>query len=121
MYKRQFKDLAKRSDLMLYRIKRKRKLAYTGSSELLTSNTLINAGTSAEEKQQEEIFSHTKNYQDFSLKELCNIIDLLSPSTDGFLYMLDFRTDFFYISPQMCIRDRVKAFPSHHRIHEVLS
>ena len=86
---------SERSDLMLYRIKRKRKLAYAGSSELLTSNTLINAGTSAEEKQQKEIFSHTKNYQDFSLKELCNIIDLLSPSTDGFLYMLDFRTDFF--------------------------
>lgn len=64
-----FKDLAKRSDLMLYRIKRKRKLAYAGSSELLTSNTLINAGTSAEEKQQEEIFSHTKNYQDFSLNK----------------------------------------------------
>ena len=95
-----FKDLAKRSDLMLYRIKRKRKLAYTGNSELLTSNTLINAGTSAEEKQQEEIFSHTKNYQDLSLKELCNIINLLSPTTDGFLYMLDFRTDFFYIAPQ---------------------
>lgn len=36
----------------------------------------------------------------FLLKELCNIINLLSPSTDGFLYMLDFRTDFFYIAPQ---------------------
>ena len=95
-----FKDLAKRSDLMLYRIKRKRKLAYAGNSELLTANTLINTGTSTEEKLHEEIFSHTENYQDLSLKELCNIINLLSPSTDGFLYMLDFRTDFFYIAPQ---------------------
>ena len=71
-----FKDLAKRSDLMLYRIKRKRKLAYAGNSELLTANTLINTGTSTEEKLHEEIFSHTENYQDLSLKELCNIINL---------------------------------------------
>ena len=60
-----FKDLAKRSDLMLYRIKRKRKLAYAGSSELLTSNTLINAGTSAEEKAAERNLQPHKKLSGF--------------------------------------------------------
>ena len=99
-----FKDLAKRSDLMLYRIKRKRKQklkpTYVSPQENLTINTPSSPKNAVDEKQAEEIFNLTTDYQNLSPMELCNIINLLSPSTDGFLYILDFRTDFFYIAPQ---------------------
>ena len=41
-----------------------------------------------------------EKYQHISPTELCGIIDLLSPSTDDYLYFIDFRTDFYYIAPQ---------------------
>lgn len=47
----------------------------------------------------EDIFQE-KEYQDITPEEFCKVIDLLSPSTDNYLYLIDFRTDFYYIAPQ---------------------
>lgn len=33
-------------------------------------------------------------------RRIMRVIDLLSPSTDDYLYFIDFRTDFYYIAPQ---------------------
>ena len=48
----------------------------------------------------DELITQEKKYQHISPTELCGIIDLLSPSTDDYLYFIDFRTDFYYIAPQ---------------------
>lgn len=91
---RAFKDIAKRSDIMLYRRKRRKKLnracmdtAAAGMEKMLAQENA------------EDIFQE-KEYQDITPEELCKVIDLLSPSTDNYLYLIDFRTDFYYIAPQ---------------------
>ena len=35
-----------------------------------------------------------------SVNELCSVIDLLSPTTDNYPYVVDFRTDLYYIANQ---------------------
>ena len=41
-----------------------------------------------------------KRYQNMTLDELCRMIDLISPTSDNYPYIVDFRTDFYYIAPQ---------------------
>ena len=41
-----------------------------------------------------------KKYQSMPLDELCSVIALLSPTTDNYPYVVDFRTDFYYIANQ---------------------
>lgn len=84
---KEFQDIVRRSDAMLYRQKRRK-----------------------------------KKYQNIKPEELCSVIDLLSPTIDDYLYVIDLRTDFYYIAPQalerFCIEknafhnvmDSLKAF-----------
>lgn len=48
----------------------------------------------------DEVILHEKKYQDMPLDELCSMIDLISPTTDNYPYVIDFRTDYYYIAPQ---------------------
>lgn len=89
-----FKDIAKRSDTMLYRNKRRKKLNRACMDQATSSMKKLLAQENAEDIFQE------KEYQDITPEELCKVIDLLSPSTDNYLYLIDFRTDFYYIAPQ---------------------
>ena len=41
----------------------------------------------------DEVILHEKKYQDMPLDELCSMIDLISPTTDNYPYVIDFRTD----------------------------
>lgn len=84
-----FKDIAKRSDIMLYRHKRRKKL--NRASREQTAPYM--------EKNRDEAVRE-KEYQEIMPEELCKVIDLISPSTDDYLYLIDFRTDFYYIAPQ---------------------
>lgn len=88
-----FKDIAKRSDTMLYRHKRRKKLN-RASRELAAFYVEKN-----HEETVQKIFQE-KEYQEILPEELCKVIDLISPSTDDYLYLIDFRTDFYYIAPQ---------------------
>lgn len=46
----------------------------------------------------EESTFRMKQYRELSVENLCEFIDLLNSSTDDYLYVLDFRTDFYYIA-----------------------
>ena len=48
----------------------------------------------------DEVIFNEKKYQDMLLDELCRMIDLISPTSDNYPYIVDFRTDFYYIAPQ---------------------
>lgn len=48
------------------------------------------------------------------MENLCEIIELLSPSMDDYLYVLDFRNDFYYISQQGARRFSMKQNSFHH-------
>jgi len=37
--------------------------------------------------------------QNISVSQLCQVIDLLNPSIDDYIYVYDFQNDFYYISP----------------------
>lgn len=41
----------------------------------------------------------SRNFQDISIKQICDIIDLLHPCMDDYIYVYDLRNDFYYISP----------------------
>ena len=88
-----FKDIAKRSDIMLYRHKRRKKLN-RASREQTAPYMEKNRDEAVRESFRE------KEYQEIMPEELCKVIDLISPSTDDYLYLIDFRTDFYYIAPQ---------------------
>ncbi|MDO4308058.1 MAG: EAL domain-containing protein [Eubacteriales bacterium] len=90
-----FQDIVRRSDTMMYRKKRRKKLMKAdGTEEILDyiKKDLMKAS-------QEELLLHQKKYQEISIEDLCEFINLLNPSTDDYLYVLDFRKDFYYIAP----------------------
>ena len=91
-----FKDIVRRSDTMLYRQKRRKKMSLAAMPHTLPSYA---KQTPAEDITNEMIVQEAM-YQKMTPVELCGIIDLLSPSTDDYLYFIDFRTDFYYIAPQ---------------------
>ena len=91
-----FKDIVRRSDTMLYRQKRRKKVVRSTDSE----NTLSYMEKHPAEDLTDEVILHEKKYQNMTLDELCRMIDLLSPTTDNYPYIIDFRTDFYYIAPQ---------------------
>ena len=55
-----------------------------------------------------------KKYQSIKPAELCSVIDLLSPTIDDYLYLIDFRTDFYYIAPQALDRFCIQKNAFHH-------
>lgn len=91
-----FKDIVRRSDTMLYRQKRRKKVVKTTESE--TSLSYMEKHP-ADDMIDEVIFNE-KKYQNMTLDELCRMIDLISPTSDNYPYIVDFRTDFYYIAPQ---------------------
>lgn len=91
-----FKDIVRRSDTMLYREKRRKKISHSASSHPMLSS----GKQSRAQGITDELITQEKKHQHISPTELCGIIDLLSPSTDDYLYFVDFRTDFYYIAPQ---------------------
>lgn len=91
-----FKDIVRRSDTMLYRQKRRKKVAKTTGTE----NTFSYMEKHPAEDIIDEVILHEKKYQDMPLDELCSMIDLISPTTDNYPYVIDFRTDYYYIAPQ---------------------
>lgn len=91
-----FQDVIRRSDALLYHRKRKKKLARTSDSNI----ALIHTEKHLPEKISDEMILQSADYQKITPEELCGIIDLLSPSTDDYLYLIDFQNDFYYIAPQ---------------------
>ena len=91
-----FKDIVRRSDTMLYRQKRRKKIA--GSTD--PSHLLSRMEKHSTEEITDEVILQEKKYQSMSVDELCSVIDLLSPTTDSYPYVIDFRTDFYYIANQ---------------------
>lgn len=89
-----FKDIVRRSDTMLYRQKRRKKIGKTTNPE----NVLSYVEKIPDDV--DEVILHEKKYQDITLDELCRIIDIISPTSDNYPYIIDFRTDFYYIAPQ---------------------
>lgn len=95
-----FKDMVKRGDAMLYRVKRKKKISRTVNWGDLSDIAHPDTNNSLPAKIPGGTITHMKDYQDLSPEKLCEVIDLLSPSTDDYLYLIDFRTDFYYIASQ---------------------
>jgi len=75
---------------MLYRQKRRKKVAKTTGTE----NTFSYMEKHPAEDIIDEVILHEKKYQDMPLDELCSMIDLISPTTDNYPYVIDFRTDY---------------------------
>ena len=78
-----FKDIVRRSDTMLYREKRRKKISHSASSHPMLSS----GKQSRAQGITDELITQEKKYQHISPTELCGIIDLLSPSTDDYLYL----------------------------------
>ena len=91
-----FKDIVRRSDTMLYRQKRRKKIARSTDPGHLLSRMEKHST----EEITDEVILQEKKYQSMPLDELCSVIDLLSPTTDNYPYVVDFRTDFYYIANQ---------------------
>ena len=91
-----FKDIVRRSDTMLYRQKRRKKVARSASLDNLFSRM----GKQPTEEITDEVILQEKKFQSMSVDELCSVIDLLSPTTDNYPYVVDFRSDFYYIANQ---------------------
>ncbi len=47
------------------------------------------------------------DFQHITVEQLCEVIDLLHPCMDDYLYVYDFLNDFYYISPQAVERFRL--------------
>ena len=91
-----FKDIVRRSDTMLYRQKRRKKVARsTGLDKMLS-----HMGKQSTGEITDEVILQEKKFQSMSVDELCSVIDLLSPTADNYPYVVDFRTDFYYIANQ---------------------
>ena len=97
-----FKDIVRRSDTMLYRQKRRKKVVKTTEFE----NSLSYMEKHSADDMIDEVIFNEKKYQDMPLDELCRMIDLISPTSDNYPYIVDFRTDFYYIGkilyPEEC-------------------
>lgn len=91
-----FKDIVRRSDTMLYRQKRRKKIARSTDLDHLFSRMEKHSA----EEITDEVILQEKKYQSMSVDELCSVIDLLSPTTDNYPYVVDFRTDLYYIANQ---------------------
>ncbi len=91
-----FKDIVRRSDTMLYRQKRRKKIARSTDPGHLLSRMEKHST----EEITDEVILQEKKYQSMPLDELCSVIALLSPTTDNYPYVVDFRTDFYYIANQ---------------------
>ena len=57
-------------------------------------------GKQSTEEITDEVILQEKKFQSMSVDELCSVIDLLSPTTDNYPYVVDFRADFYYIANQ---------------------
>lgn len=106
-----FKDIIRRSDAMMYRKKWKKKLMQTvgdenKSADIRTNEELRKAGPG------KDTF-RMKQYREIPVESLCEFIDLLNPSTDDYLYVLDFRTDFYYIAPHAMQRFSLESNSFH--------
>ena len=91
-----FKDIVRRSDTMLYRQKRRKKMARSTDLDKMLSHM----GKQSAEEITDEVILQEKKFQSMSVDELCSVIDLLSPTTDNYPYVVDFRSDFYYIANQ---------------------
>ena len=91
-----FKDIVRRSDTMLYRQKRRKKMAQSTSLDKLFSHMEKQPA----EEITDEVIQQEKKFQSMSVDELCSVIDLLGPTTDNYPYVVDFRSDFYYIANQ---------------------
>lgn len=91
-----FKDIVRRSDTMLYRQKRRKKVARSAGLD----NLLSRMSKQSTEEITDEVILQEKKFQSMSVDELCSVIDLLSPTTDNYPYVVDFRSDFYYIANQ---------------------
>lgn len=89
-----FKDIVRRSDAMMYRRKRKKKLQKDTESgkniDTIKKGLIMDIDSSMEKI--------VRKNKERTVEDLCEFIDLLNPSTDDYLYVLDFRTDFYYIA-----------------------
>lgn len=56
------------------------------------------------------------NFENISARQLCQVIDILHPCMDDYLYVYDFKNDFYYISPRAVERFSI---PSNH-FHNVV-
>ena len=61
---------------------------------------LSRMGKQSTEEITDEVILQEKKFQSMSVDELCSVIDLLSPTTDNYPYVVDFRSDFYYIANQ---------------------
>lgn len=50
-----------------------------------------------------------RNFENISVEQLCEVIDLLHPCMDDYLYVYDFINDFYYISPHALQRFSLKV------------
>lgn len=55
--------------------------------------------------------------ENLSIEEFCNLIELLSPTMDDYLYLYDLKNDFYFISPHASERFLIK----NHAFHNVSS
>lgn len=111
-----FRDVVRRSDTMMYRKKRKKKLMRAAGSTDQIAEYLKKGLVGAIP---EEFIFHEKKYQQLPIEMLCAFIDLLSPSTDDYLYVLDFRTDYYYIAPYALQRFSLEENSFHHVIEKM--
>ena len=81
---------------MLYRQKRRKKVARSAGLD----NLLSRMSKQSTEEITDEVILQEKKFQSMSVDELCSVIDLLSPTTDNYPYVVDFRSDFYYIANQ---------------------
>ena len=78
---------------MLYRQKRRKKVVKTTEFE----NSLSYMEKHSADDMIDEVIFNEKKYQDMPLDELCRMIDLISPTSDNYPYIVDFRTDFIIL------------------------
>ena len=57
-------------------------------------NLFSRMGKQPTEEITDEVILQEKKFQSMSVDELCSVIDLLSPTTDNYPYVVDFRSDF---------------------------
>lgn len=50
----------------------------------------------------------SRNFKDISIKQICDIIDLLHPCMDDYIYVYDLQNDFYYISPAAVERFKIE-------------
>jgi diguanylate cyclase (GGDEF)-like protein len=68
---------------------------------------------SIENEDYEHQFLH-KNYENLSVEEICQLIDLTADTMDNYLYVYDFEHDYYYIAPRAVERFRLPAAGFYH-------